>query len=109
MIASPVSPEALLRQWLWRGLTGGAYTTAPSATRARTLAWASLARLVAEEGAIDATTRFDPDRVARAAALVEVYGFRARGPHVEALGGDLGWIAWRVDGVTWAAVHSDSD
>ncbi len=106
LTAEPISAETLFRWWLWRGLSGGAYGAGTAAGRARLRAWSSLAELAGVPGGPQDWT---PDTVADAAEGLQVFGFRARGPHIEALGADFGFVVWRPDGMSWAAVHSDSD
>ncbi len=103
VVAQRVDAKALLREWLWRGLTGGAYGSGCCVSRAREVAWRDLARLA------DVDPGAPVDDIADAAERLEVYGFRARGPSIEMLGGDFGMVAVRPDGWGFASAHSDSD
>ncbi|MEZ4437693.1 MAG: hypothetical protein R3B72_01275 [Polyangiaceae bacterium] len=112
VVAEPSSPRALLRAWLWRGVVGGAYTRRRGAAVGRRSAWEGLARLL---GLVEDASRPclvelpDLTRIADAAEALTVWGFRSRGPQVEQLGGDFGFVARRPDGRAFAAAHSDGD
>jgi hypothetical protein len=103
VVAQRVDARALLREWLWRGLTGGAYGSGCCVARAREVAWRDLARLA------DVDPGACVDDIAQAAQGLEVYGFRARGPSIEGLGGDFGVVAVRPDGWAFTSAHSDTD
>lgn len=105
--AEEVTARQLLREWLWRGLVGGAYGKRRCAARARRLAWTSLAELAGVEA--DLATVDGLTEIASAAASLRVGGFRSRGPSVDPLGGDFGFVAVRPDGQAVAAAHTDSD
>lgn len=110
--AEPITARQLFREWLRRGLGGGAYGSAGCAPLARKYAWASLAALTG----VDAPKlRMETlNAIAVAAESMTLAGFRARGPSIEQLGGDLGWIAVcprSRSGMcrAFAFAHTDSD
>lgn len=105
--AEPVSARHLLRQWLWRGMVGGAYGKSRCAAVARRLAWTSLAALAGVAPELDTVDALR--RIAAASEGLKVGGFRSRGPSVDMLGGDFGFVAQRPDGQAFAAAHTDSD
>ncbi|MEM9069793.1 MAG: DUF6183 family protein [Myxococcota bacterium] len=109
LAAEPTSARLLLREWLWRGLVGGAYGQG-SATAARTHAWRSLAMLSGIEAPL---TDAGFHEIAEAASDLRVGGFRSRGPSIEALGGDLGIVAVRKTEFgtyrAFAMAHTDTD
>lgn len=110
--AEPITARRLFREWLRRGLGGGAYGSAGCAPLARQYAWTSLAALTG----VDAPklTLETLNAIAVAAESMTLAGFRARGPSIEHLGGDLGWVAVcprSLSGMcrAFAFAHTDSD
>lgn len=101
LVAAPATVRGLFRQWLTRGLSGGAYAKGRCVLRARAIAWQSLARLLDAQG--------DHNALVAAAEGWQVWGFTSRGPMIEHFGGDLGWLATSPDGVTTLAAHTDGD
>ena len=99
--AERIDMRRLFRQWLSRGLLGGAYGRHRCAARARTWAWRSLATLV---GRVDSA-----EALVAATAQWEVWGFRSRGEWVQPFGSDFGWMIRMPDGHAWASAHGDSD